>query len=121
VYFGTSGTTYTLPCSSATTTSTTTTTTTSAITTSTTTSTTTLAFAAFTVRTDISTATICTQPTITVYTNGNPITTGTQVFTTSSLLVPYIGADFIVDVAVLDIYAIGSGNGVVGLITGLVC
>jgi hypothetical protein len=52
---------------------------------------------------------------------GNTITTGTEVFTTSSLLVPFIGADFIEDVAVLDIYAIGSGNGIIGSNTGLTC
>jgi hypothetical protein len=90
---------------------------------STTTSTTTaVPFSTFLVQTDISTATICSSALVTVYTAfGATITTGTEVFTTSSLTIPYIGADYIVDTLVLDIYQIGSGNGVVGISTGLSC
>ena len=104
------------------TTSTTTTTTTAPTTTSTTTTTTTAGFSTFTVRTGLSLLTICAQTSYDVYVaQGSTITTGTQVFTNIYLTIPLIGADFIVDVAVGDVYNISSGNGQIGSATGDLC
>ena len=74
-----------------------------------------MAFATFSVRAGISLLTICAETPQDVYTAfGNTITTGTEVFSNTSLTIPFIGADFIVNVAVGDIFEIGSGNGIIG-------
>jgi Tfp pilus assembly protein PilW len=95
------------------------TTTTTTTTTSTTTTTTTVAFATFSVRTSVSALTVCAQTPQTVYTAfGNTIITGTSVFTNTFLTLPLLGADFIVDVLIGDIYNISSGNGQIGSAAG---
>jgi hypothetical protein len=102
----------------------TTSTTTSTTSTPTTTTTTTAPlFSSYTLRIDFSSQPIlCGVTPTTVFTYfGYTITTGTELFTTSSLLVPLIGYNYLVEETSGDIYAIGSGNGVIGMPTGFIC
>jgi hypothetical protein len=119
----TTSTTTTTTTAPTTTTSTTTSTTTApTTTTSTTTTTTTLAYSTFTIRANNNETIVCAQTPQNVYVaQGSTITTGTQVFTNTFLTTPLLGADFIVDVAIGDIYNISSGNGQIGSATGNFC
>jgi hypothetical protein len=101
----------------------TTTTTTTTSTPTTTTTTTAPLFSSYTLRINFSSQpTLCGSLPITVFTYfGSTITTGTELFTTSSLLVPLIGYNYLVEETSGDIYTIGSGNGVIGMPTGFIC
>ena len=102
----------------------TTSTTTSTTSTPTTTTTTTAPlFSSYTLRINFSSQpALCGSLPITVFTYfGSTITTGTELFTTSSLLVPLTGYNYLVEEISGDIYAIGSGNGVIGMPTGFIC
>ena len=101
----------------------TTTTTTTTSTPTTTTTTTAPLFSSYTLRINFSSQPIlCGSLPITVFTYfGSTITTGTELFTTSSLLVPLTGYNYLVEEGSGDIYTIGSGNGVIGMPTGFIC
>lgn len=101
----------------------TTTTTTTTSTPTTTTTTTAPLFSSYTLRIDFSSQpTLCGVTPTTVFTYfGSTITTGTELFTTSSLSTPLIGYNYLVEETSGDIYAIGSGNGLIGMPTGFIC
>jgi hypothetical protein len=67
--------------------------------------------------------TICSVSPITVYVAyGDTITTGTELFSNSSLSSPLIGYDYITeDSGSGDIFEIGSGTAVIGINTGTFC
>ena len=120
----TSTTTSTTTDAPTTTTSTTTSTTTEVptTTTSTTTSTTTVAFETYSVRNSLSTLTVCAQIPFDVYTAfGETITTGTIVYTNTSLTLPFLNGGFIVEVVANVIYNISSGSGQIQAPTGGNC
>ena len=106
-----------------TTTSTTTSTTTEApTTTSTTTSTSTIGFETYSVRNSLSELTVCAQIPFDVYTAlGETITTGTTVYTNTSLTLPFLLGGYIVEVGVNVIYNISSGSGQIQAPTGGNC
>jgi hypothetical protein len=106
------------------TTSTTTSTTTDipTTTTSTTTSTSTIGFETYSVRNSLSDLTVCAQIPFDVYTAlGETITTGTTVYTNTSLTLPFLNGGFIVEVGVNVIYNISSGSGQIQAPTGGNC
>ena len=111
------------PTTSTTTTTTTAAPTTTTTTTSTTTTTTTVGFETYSVKVDTNAyPSICSQSFITVYTAlGYTITTGTAVFTDSSLTTYLINYNYILEVGSGEVFAIGSGTGVIGTTTGNSC
>lgn len=89
----------------------------------TTTSTTTAGFQTYSVKVDTNAyPLICTQSPITVYTAlGYTITTGTAVFTDSSLTTYLTGWNYILEVGSGEVFDIGSGTGVIGVTTSNFC
>jgi hypothetical protein len=100
-----------------------TTTTTTTSTPTTTTTTTAVPFSSYTLRISFSNQPIlCSETPITVYTYfGSTITTGTELFTSSSLTTPLLGYNYLVEEGSGDIYNIASGSGVIGMPTGFIC